>query len=269
QGSPQAYAEAVHAARNHPEQGAIAARMRSLIRPEPAVSMASARIQDPFGLRVVPQVHAPAAAALGRLTTIVETELNAGVENPMVAETGIFHHGQFHLATLAAALDHLRISLVPVFTLSSARLGLLLRADMTGLPPFLAAELPGSSGMMITEYLVQDLLAELRMLATPTTGPAVSISLGMEEHANFAPQGARALRRMVQPSSTAIAVEAVAAVRALRLEPERLGTSPAHAAFDFLARELDSEIADRPLGEDIERAIRLVPLLGGVVGDRL
>lgn len=269
QGSPQAYDETVHGARSHPEQNDVAKRMRSLITSDSAGAATPARIQDPFGLRVVPQVHAPAIAALGRLATIVEAELNAGVENPMVTDAGIFHHGQFHLATLAAAVDHLRTSLVPVFALSSARLGMLLRSDMSGLPPFLAAEQPGSSGMMIAEYLVQDLLAELRMLATPTTGASVSISLGVEDHASFAPQGGRALRRMAQPSSTVIAVEAVAAVRALRLAPERLGAAPARGAFEFLAGELNPEITDRPLGEDIERAKRLVPLLGGLVSDGL
>jgi len=269
QGSPQAYDETVQAARSHPKQGDIAGRMRSLITSGSGGGTAPARIQDPFGLRVVPQVHAPAVAALDRLTTILEAEFNAGVENPMVTEAGIYHHGQFHLATLAAAIDHFRTSLVPVLSLSSARLGMLLRTDMTGLPAFLAAEQPGSSGMMITEYLVQDLLAELRMLATPSTGASVSISLGMEEHASFAPQGARALQGMAQPSSIVVAVEAIAAVRALRLAPERLGTAPGREVFDFLAGELSPEITDRPLGEDLERATRLVPLLGGLFGDGL
>lgn len=269
QGSPQAYDQAVHGARTHPEQDDVAARMRSLIASGAAGAAAPARIQDPFGLRVVPQVHAPAVAALSRLATIVETELNAGVENPIVTDAGIFHHGQFHLATLAAAIDHVRISLVPVFALSSARLGMLLRPDMSGLPAFLAADAPGSSGMMVTEYLVQDLLAEMRMLATPTTGASVSISLGVEEHASFASQGARALWKMAQPSSAIVAVETVAAVRALRLAPERLAAAPVRDVFDFLTGELSPEITDRPLGEDIERAQRLVPLLAGLVGDSL
>lgn len=263
-GSGEAYADEVQRSRAHPHQIQVAARMRSLIGPARADA---ARIQDPFALRVVPQVHAPALASLERLRGVVLTEINAAAENPLVTSSGVFHHGQFHLATLAAALDHVRVSTYPVFTLSSTRLGALLRPELTGLRPFLADDIPGSSGLMITEYLVQDVLATLRMNAAPTSGAALSISLGLEEHASFATQGARALHEMASLSQTVIAVEAVAAVRALRLAPERLRAGRAADAFDYLAAELSDDLDDRPLGDDIERAKRLLPGLVNFVGD--
>jgi histidine ammonia-lyase len=257
-GNPEAYDPAVHQARAHPGQVEVAATLRDLV----AGSGPPARIQDPFGLRVVPQVAAPALHAARGLREVLTAELNAAVENPLVIDDGVRHHGQFHTATLAAGLDAVRGALIPVLSLSAARLGLLMRPDMTGLRAFLAAGPPGSSGLMVSEYVVQDLLAEMRVGMQPTVAGTLTISLGLEEHASFATQGARSLRTMTRLAPTLLAAELVAAVRALRLAPERLTDGIARQAFETAARVLDADLADRPLGEDLARAAELLPSLG-------
>lgn len=268
-GSPEAYDDAVHRRRAHPHQREVAAGIRQLIRMEAGMPPESVRIQDPFGLRVFPQVHAPALQAVERLVEVLETDINAAAENPLVTREGAAHHGQFHLAALAAALDNARTACYPVFTLSAARLGLLFRPDMTHLPAFLAQGPAGSSGLMIAEYIVHDVLAGLRTAVAPVSGASVSMSLGLEDHAGFATQGARLLRRVATEAPTVVAVEAVAAVRALRLAPERLGSAPARRAFEYLADQLDPNMEDRPLGADIEHAVQLLPGLACFLGDGL
>ncbi|RWZ52958.1 phenylalanine ammonia-lyase [Labedella phragmitis] len=258
-GAAEAYDAAVHTAVRRPGQAEVAAILARLT--SGSRGGAPARLQDPFGLRVVPQVHAPASESLTALIALVEAEANGAAENPLVGPDAVLHHGQFHLAALAAALDSARTSLYPVLTLSSARLGLLLRPEVSGLRPFLSSVDAGSSGLMITEYVVQDVLSTLRTDAAPVSGGSVSISLGLEEHASFATQGARALGRMVAAAPTVVAVEAVAAVRALRNAPERVVGTPVEGAYEQLADALDPEETDRPLGPDIERA---VALLGGL-----
>jgi histidine ammonia-lyase len=256
-GNPEAYDPAVHSARAHPHQIAVADTLHTLVRgASPAL-----RLQDPFGLRVVPQVTAPALHAAETLTAAVTAEINAAVENPLVTADGIHHHGQFHTATLAAGLDAVRGALLPVMSLSAARLSLLMRPDMTGLRPFLADGPPGSSGLMITEYVVQDLLAEMRGTVQPTASGTLSISLGLEEHASFATQGARSLRTMTQLTPTLLAAELVAAVRALRLAPERLTTGTLRAAFDLAAANLSPDLTDRPVDTDLTQAATLLPRL--------
>ncbi|MHA7276305.1 aromatic amino acid lyase [Arthrobacter sp. Hz1] len=257
EGSPEPYAEAVHRARVHPHQASVAAEMRRLTGPDTPV--APARLQDPFALRALPQVHAPALDALQRLRSIIETEFNGAAENPLMTQEGLFHHGQFHLAMLSAALDATRNAVYPVISLSAARLSHLFRPELSGLPSFLAAGPAGSSGLMIAEYVAQDVLSILRTYAAPANGPGISVSLGLEEHAGFATQGARLLRHLAAEAPVVVALEAVAAVRALRMAPQRLGTAPARAAFDYLAAGLDPDQNDRPLGEDLERALGLLP----------
>jgi histidine ammonia-lyase len=256
-GNPEAYDPAVVAARPHPGQAQVAALLRRLV----AGGAAPVRIQDPFGLRVLPQVTAPALHAADALAAVLTAELNAAVENPLVTDDGVRHHGQFHTATLAAALDAARAAAFPVLTLSAARLGLLMRPDLTGLRAFLAAGPAGSSGLMVSEYVVQDLLAELRTSGQPATVGTLTISLGLEEHASFAAQGARLLRTMTGLAPVLLAAELVAAVRALRIAPDRLPDGPARQAFETAAAVLDTDGTDHPLGADLERAAEVLPLL--------
>jgi len=120
--------------------------------------------------------------------------VNAAVENPLVTADGVRHHGQFHTATSRPAWRRPR-HVPAVLSLSAARLGLLMRPDLTGLRAFLADGPMGSSGLMISEYVVQDLLTEIRVGMQPTSAGTLTISLGLEEHASSPTQGARSCGR--------------------------------------------------------------------------
>ncbi|MET8001905.1 aromatic amino acid ammonia-lyase [Nonomuraea glycinis] len=207
--SAEPLAAAVQEARPHPGQAVVAARLRALLPKGP-----SPRVQDPYGYRAFAQVHGAAMDALDRAEAVVETDLNAAAENPLIAGSLAWHNGNFHSAPVALALDTLRASLVQVAQLSTARLATLMNPEFTGLLPFLA-DRPGGSGALILEYVAQDALAELRHLAAPvTTGTAV-ISLGTEDHAGFATQAARHALRCVEPLEIVLACEHTAAARAL------------------------------------------------------
>ncbi|MEV6347559.1 aromatic amino acid lyase [Actinoplanes sp. NPDC051851] len=260
-GNLEAYDPIVHLSRAHLLQPEVAAAVRSIV----AGGGPAVRIQDPFGLRVLPQVTAPALAATRNLAAVLAAELNAAAENPLVTSDGVRHHGQFHTATLATALDTARGALLPALALSSARLGLLMRPDMTGLRAFLADGPPGASGLMITEYVVQDLLASMRAGIHPTASATLSISLGVEEHASFATQGARDLRAMTRLAPTLIAAELLAAIRALRISPERLTPGLATHAFTVVSDALDPDLTDHPLDADLHNAAALLPALAALL----
>ncbi|MFF4624007.1 aromatic amino acid lyase [Nonomuraea jabiensis] len=207
--SAEPLAAAVQEARPHPGQAAVAARLRGLLTQELAT-----RVQDPYGYRAFAQVHGAAVDALDRATAAVEIDLNAAAENPLISGSLAWHNGNFHSAPLALALDASRAALVQTAQLSTARLATLMDPAYTGHHPFLA-DRPGSSGALILEYVAQDALAELRLLATPvTTGTAV-ISLGTEDHAGFATQAARNALRCLEPLEIVLACERTAALRAL------------------------------------------------------
>ncbi len=258
-GSAEAFAEEVHARRPHPGAVRTAAEMRRILWHEEGLGPGR-RIQDPFGLRAFPQVQGVALDAAAQLRRVLEIEINAAAENPLIdADSGaVFHHGQFSTAYPALALDHLRAAVHHVAELSAARLGDLVEPDLTGLPAFLASGPPGSSGVMILEYVAHDALGRLRHSAGPVTLGTAVISRGLEDHASFSPHAAGSALAAAAAYRTMLACELVAAIRALRMAgtPPR-GTVLASAFAEVTARLPDIR-ADHQLGAEIRTAEQLL-----------
>ena len=261
-GSAEAYASVVHEARPHPGQVHCATEMRRLLGIDEAPA-AGRRIQDPFGLRAFPQVQGPALDSLAQLERILEIEVNAQAENPLVAVSAsdVFHHAHFHTAYVAVALDQARAAVHHVAELSTARLGDLVEPTMTDLPPFLASGPAGSSGVMILEYVAHDALAQLRHAALPVTLGTAVVSRGLEDHASFSTQAARQATAAAEAFRYVLACELVAAVRALRMQGAQLVDVPARAVLERAAEDLDSTLEDRSLTDDVARAFDLLPEL--------
>jgi histidine ammonia-lyase len=82
--------------------------------------------------------------------------------------------------------------------------------------------------------------------------------LGLEEHASFSTQAAWACEQIVALAPVVLACELVAAVRALRLDPDRLPVSPVRRVYDAAAAVLGEDRADRPFSDDLRAAVQLV-----------
>ncbi|MYZ37298.1 MULTISPECIES: aromatic amino acid ammonia-lyase [unclassified Streptomyces] len=265
-GSYEAYAEPVHAARRHPGSYAVAADMRRFLgapeRPGPPLG----RIQDPYGFRCVPQIHGPARDAADALENTLAVEINAAAENPLISPgteadpvPAAYHHGGFYLAQLALALDHFRLSLVQTARLSTSRLSALNEPAFTRLRPFLADGEPASSGVMILEYAAGAALGDLRAYSAPASLGHAVLSRGVEEQASFASLAARQTLRAGSAYRLVVGCELVAAVRALRqrgLRPEP--GLPVGRAFELAETVLDEEAGDRPLTDDVTAAAALL-----------
>jgi histidine ammonia-lyase len=255
EGSPEAYATPVHQARPHPGQLQCAAQMRRLLGMR-GVPKPGRRIQDPYGLRAFPQVQGPATEAVRYLRDVLTIEINSSTENPMVSVSAqdVFHHAHFHTAYVAVALDQARATVHHVAELSAARLGDIVEPAFTDLPAFLAEGPPGSSGVMILEYVAHDALASLRQAALPVTLGTAVVSRGVEDHASFSTQAARQARAAATAYRTVLACELVAAVRALRMRHADLVDLPIRDAYDLADEALAPSTEDRPLSEDIATA---------------
>jgi histidine ammonia-lyase len=259
-GNAEAFAAPIGVARPLPGLIAVSEGLRALT----AGSGEPARIQDPFGLRCLPPVAGALHDAVRGLEETLAIEINAASENPLVAGDEVLHHGGFHAATCALALDGLRLALVPFASLSTARLSHLMAPDLTGLTPFLSVDAPGSSGILIAEYLAADALARLRANAAPAVLGSVTISRGLEEHASFAWQAAGQARHAVFNLRTVLALEWLVAERALRMKgvpPDEGALAPARA----LTEGFDPRLEDRPIGDDGTLAEALLPALAEVV----
>lgn len=267
-GAAEAYGAPVHSARAHPGQVLVGQRMRALLRLD-ATAYVGRRLQDPFALRAVPQVHGTAVDAMARLGTVLEVEINSRAENPLidVGTADAWHNANCHTGYLAHALDSARAAVYPVAELSAARLGDLVDPDFTALPAFLADGPSGSSGVMALEYVAHDGVSSLRHTALPAALGSAVISRGLEDHASFSTQAARLATTAVPALRTVLAAELVAAVRALAMGDVLPGEHPLGAAYGRARTALDPRVLDRPLSADIEIAGallgELLPPAGG------
>src|SRR5215472_2886081 len=239
--STEPYAVPVADAKRYPGQRAVAAILRALLAGD---DHAAARIQDPYGYRALPQVHGPAVDAAAAADRATSVELNSAAENPLVDVAGraVWHNGNFHAAYVGLALDAVRAA------------------------PFLATDPSPSSGIMILEYVAHSAVADIRRLAAPAALGSAVLSRGVEEHAGFSTQSARATTDVTGAYRIVLACELVAAVRALRMRRIRPGAPSLAAAFDLAAGALPADMTDRPLDSDLEAAQRLLPRLAELPG---
>ncbi len=235
-GQPEAFDQAVEAITPYDGARRVCRSMRAMAAPEasPAVppspspsrvaSIAGARrgparLQDPFALRCLPQVHGLALDRLQAAAAVVEDGSCAAAENPVVSvATGRFvHHGGFHAAYLTSALDSALLAVAAAAGQSTRRLAMLLDPGLTGLPAFLGDGTPGASGAMGLEYAAGSALGDLRALAVPAALQTLSVSRGVEDDASYASLAARQALDARSAYAVVVACELVAAVRAVGL----------------------------------------------------
>ena len=253
--------ERVHRARQHAEQVEVAARMRELIGKPAERDRIDRPVHDPYAFRCQPQVDGPTWSALARLHDVLAVELNAAAENALVVadDAVALPNGNFHAGALGLALDGLAAALAQSASLVAARVGALLDATVTGLPPMLAQRPGADSGAMILEYTAHAAAAELRLLAAPSSAGYVSVSAGVEAHGGLAGHGAARTATAVGRMADAVAVELVAALGALEA---RGGPAPAgekaRAMLAAARAVLPRDLRDRPLTDDVAAARRVI-----------
>ena len=250
--------------RPHPGQAASASNLRRLLEGSPI--LASHRdsehlVQDAYSLRCAPQVHGSTRDSLGFARGVLEIELNAVSDNPIVLpEDGdIVSGGNFHGQPVAVAMDLLATASVGMASISERRLYRLLDPALSnGLPPFLVPESGLNSGFMLVQYTAASLVSESKSLAHPASVDSIPSSAGQEDHVSMGMTAARHAREIVSNAETVVALEALGAAQALDLraplEPGRATASVKRALRDTVPFFQ----ADREFGPDIAAAVEMV-----------
>jgi histidine ammonia-lyase len=293
-GTDVAFAAAYQLARPHPGQVAVAAELRHLLRDsglQRAHHGSAHKVQDPYSLRCVPQVHGAVRDALDHLRRVLDIELNSATDNPLVFPGGgvadvdtvatgggrVISGGNFHGEPIALALDFAKLALAELGAISERRIALLVDARLNGgLPPFLAAASGVESGMMIYQYTAAALASEHKVLAHPASADSIPTSANQEDHVSMGSIAARHAAAVLTGVQRILAIELIVAAQALdlRLAAMRVATSDADAARPGVGvAEAHAEIrvrvahlgSDREPGPDLAAALDLVR--GGALAD--
>ncbi len=273
-GTPDPFRAEVQEARGHPGQITSAQRSRQLLRDSEIRESHrenDPRVQDPYCLRCMPQVHGAAREALGYVRRVLEREANSSTDNPLIfPELGeVISGGNFHGQIVSQALDFLTIAMADLAAISERRTERLLNPDLSGLPAFLAAAPGLQSGLMMCQVVVADQVAELRILAHPASVDSVPTGANQEDHVSMGLAAARKARRAVACLEYVLAVELLCGAQALDflapLRPGR-GVAAAHAAVRERVRSLDGDRVLRPDLEALRDLVRSGSLVDASLG---
>src|SRR5690606_30741627 len=229
----------VHAVRPHPGHGAVAENVRRLLDGSEILPSHAdcGKVQDPYSLRCVPQVHGASRDAVVHAAAAVAREANGVTDNPLVFEADeggadLISAGNFHGQPLALALDYLAIALAEWASISERRQYLLLDG-YDGLPPFLVQGSGLQSGFMIPQYTAAALVSENKTLCHPASVDSIPSSRGQEDHVSMGAWGALKALQVAENAEQVLALELLAAAQALDFRrPLRAGrgVEAAHAA---------------------------------------
>jgi histidine ammonia-lyase len=263
-GSHRPFLASIQAARGQPGQTAAAAHLRDLLA-DSALNASHQgpdchRVQDPYSLRCMPQVHGAARDGLAFSRGVLAREANAATDNPLVfADVGdIVSGGNFHGQPVSLALDVLAIAASHLATISERRVEQLVNPMLSGLPPFLARNPGLDSGYMIAQVTSAALVSENKVLAHPASVDSIPSSAGREDHVSMGMTAALKARSVVENVRTCLAIEMLVAAQALDLRrPLRPSTrvAEAHRRIRDVVPHLDE---DRELHKDISAVCRLV-----------
>ena len=245
--------------RPHPGQIACAANLRSLLTDSALMESHKncGKVQDPYSLRCMPQVHGATRDALGFACDVIVREANAVTDNPTVfiddaGETEILSGGNFHGQPVAIALDLAAIAAAELANISERRVEQLVNPALsTGLTPFLAPDSGLHSGFMIAQVASASLVSENKVLCHPASVDSIPSSAGREDHVSMGSVSARKFATVVSNVEASLAIEILTACQGIDqrapLVPSA-GVRAAHAAVRAIVPTLTE---DRPLYLDI------------------
>ncbi len=235
------FAAVYQLARPHPGQIAVASEMRHLLRDSGLMAGhhgSTHKVQDPYSLRCVPQVHGAVRDALDYLARVLDVELNSATDNPLifpeggaagadVAATGgglVISGGNFHGEPIALALDFAKLAIAELGAISERRVALLLDARLNGgLPPFLAPASGLNSGMMLLQYTAAALASENKVLVHPASADSIPTSANQEDHVSMGPIAGRHARDVLANVERILAIELLVGAQALDLRLATVG----------------------------------------------
>ncbi|MDQ1355551.1 MAG: histidine ammonia-lyase, partial [Acidobacteriota bacterium] len=217
------------------------------------------RVQDPYSLRCMPQVHGASRNAWLHLKEILEVELNSVTDNPIILDKDhSISGGNFHGQPMALPLDYAAIAASELGNISDRRTYLLLEGGYEGLPKLLMKNIGINSGFMIPQYTSAALVSENKGLCFPASADSIPTSLGQEDHVSMGSISARKLNRIIDNLENILAVELVCAAQAFDFRRPLQSSKILEACHALVRQRIDHTSEDRVFAHDLEAARLLI-----------
>lgn len=238
----------------------VAERMRCFLQGSEMVAshQSCSRVQDPYSLRCIPQVHGASRNAWLHLKEVVHTEINSVTDNPIIVDAGhTYSGGNFHGQPIALPMDYSTLAASELGNISDRRIFLLLEGK-EGLPLLLMRHTGLNSGFMIPQYTSAALASENKSLCFPASADSIPTSLGQEDHVSMGSISGRKALQVVGNLEKILAIELLSAAQAFDYrKPLRSGVL-LEACHEYVRTFINHAEEDRFFSDDITHCIRMV-----------
>tara|TARA_R110000868_G_scaffold9349_6_gene46784 strand:- start:11824 stop:13404 length:1581 start_codon:yes stop_codon:yes gene_type:complete len=261
QGSVKPFFNELHALRPYKGNIHVAKRIKRLLKGSEIMEdhIDCDRVQDPYSLRCMPQVHGASRNTWLHLKELVEVELNSVTDNPIIIDEELtISGGNFHGQPLAMALDYACLAASEIGNISDRRIYLALEGNSPGVPKLLMKETGINSGYMILQYTTAALASENKGLCFPSSADSIPTSLGQEDHVSMGSIGGRKALQVIENVEKILAIELLTAAQAFEFrKPMKSGVF-----LDAIHKAIRKNVAfadkDRVFSDDIEKGIEMI-----------
>ncbi|MEO0471952.1 MAG: histidine ammonia-lyase [Bacteroidota bacterium] len=217
------------------------------------------RVQDPYSLRCIPQVHGTSRNAWLHLKELVEIEINAVTDNPVIfSEELTISGGNFHGQPLALPLDYAALAASELGNIADRRIYLSLEGKVAGLPQLLMHDTGINSGFMLPQYTSAALASENKSLLFPASGDSIPTSLGQEDHVSMGSISGRKAYQILENLENIQAAELLCAAQAFDFRRPLRSGAILEACHAHIRSKIDHAEEDRIFAEDLEQARQIL-----------
>jgi histidine ammonia-lyase len=261
QGSVKPFYNELHALRPFKGNVHVAKRVKRLLKGSEILEdhIDCDRVQDPYSLRCIPQVHGASRNAWLHLKELLEIELNSVTDNPVIIDDCLtISGGNFHGQPLAMALDYACLAASEIGNISDRRIYLALEGNSPGVPKLLMKDTGINSGYMILQYTTAALASENKGLCFPASADSIPTSLGQEDHVSMGSISGRKALQVIENVEKILAIELLTAAQAFEFrKPLKSGIF-----LDEIHKAIRKKVAfaakDRVFSDDIAIGIQLI-----------
>jgi len=260
-GSVKSFDEELHTLRPYSGCIYVAERMRHLLRDSEIVESHRncTRVQDPYSLRCIPQVHGASRNAWLHLKEIMLTEINSVTDNPIIfSEDKTISGGLFHGQPIALPIDYAGLAAAELGNISDRRIYLSMTESVPGLPKLLMKHTGLNSGFMILQYTSAALVSENKSMCFPASADSIPTALGQEDHVSMGSISARKTLQIVNNLEKILAIELITSAQGFDFRKPLKSGILVDEAHTLIRNYITFTENDRMFHDDIEKAISLI-----------
>ncbi|MGI8828021.1 MAG: histidine ammonia-lyase [Chloroflexota bacterium] len=262
-GTNRAFDRLIQEVRPHVGQGISADNLRRLTAGSELMSSHrhdAHKVQDPYSLRCMPQVHGASRDAMAYVRGVIEIEAGSATDNPLIfpEQDEVISGGNFHGQPVALALDFAAIALSEISSISERRVEAMLDPHFSELPPFLTMHAGVESGFMVSQYTAAALVSENKILSHPASVDSIPTSANQEDHVSMGATAALKALQVLRNAETVLAIELLCASEGLDHRRPLRSSEPLEAVHALVRSAIPRLGEDRPLSPDIEKAAAMI-----------